>query len=151
MLKRLLEQQFDNPSPRERSILQVSSGFTYRYRMSAPPGEHVDADSITINGRRIGAADRVRVEASNFLVEGGNGYSVLREGVDKIVGISDIDALVQYFKAHSPKCCARAWTRSSGSATSTRWFSTSRRTRRSRLARRTASCAWTDPASRAES
>src|SRR5262249_17908898 len=27
MLKRLLEQQFDNPSPGERSILQVSNGF----------------------------------------------------------------------------------------------------------------------------
>src|SRR5262249_7195745 len=102
MLKRLLEQQFDNPSPGEKSVLQISNGFTYRYRASAPLGQHVDADSIAINGRRIGPADRVRVEASNFLVDGGGGYTVLREGTDKIAGMSDIDALVAYVKSHSP-------------------------------------------------
>ena len=102
MLKRLLEQQFDNPSPGEMNLLQVSNGFSYRYRSSAPAGQHVDADSITINGRRISAADRVRVEASNFLVEGGGGYTVLREGTEKVVGIPDVDALVEYFKTHSP-------------------------------------------------
>ena len=52
----------------------------------------MDADSIMINGRRIGPADRVRVEASNFLVEGGGGYGALREGTEKVVGIADIDA-----------------------------------------------------------
>jgi len=83
------------------NILQVSSGFSYRYRSSAPAGQHVDAESITIKGRRIGANDRVRVEASNFLVESG-GYIVLREGTDKVIGIPDIDALVEYFKTHSP-------------------------------------------------
>jgi len=102
MLKRLLEQQFDNPTPGEKSVLQVSSGFTYRYRASAPAGQHVDADSIAINGRRIGPADRVRIEASNFLVEGGGGYTVLREGTNKVAGVSDVDALVDYFKSHSP-------------------------------------------------
>ncbi len=102
MLKRLLEQQFDNPSPGEMNILQVSNGFSYRYRSSAPSGQHVDADSITINGRRIGATDRVRVEASNFIVDGGGGYPVLREGTEKVVGTLDIDALVEYFKTHSP-------------------------------------------------
>ena len=101
MLKRLLEQQFDNPSPGEMNLLQVSNGFSYRYRSSAPAGQRVDSDSITINGRRIGATDRVRVEASNFLVEGG-GYTVLREGTDKVIGVPDIDALVAYFKTHSP-------------------------------------------------
>src|SRR5207249_4897229 len=102
MLERLLEQQFDNPSPGEKSVLQVSSGFSYHYRASAPAGHHVDADSITVNGRRIGPADRVRVEASNFLVEGGGGYGALREGTEKVVGIADIDALVQYVRRRSP-------------------------------------------------
>lgn len=100
-LKRLLEQQFDNPSPGETNVLQVSNGFSYRYRSSAPAGQHVDADSITINGRRIGATDRVRVAASNFLVDGGS-YPVLREGTEKVIGVPDIDALVEYFKTHSP-------------------------------------------------
>jgi 5'-nucleotidase len=102
MIKRLLEQQFDNPAPGQRSILQVSTGFTYRYRANAPPGQHVDAESITLNGRRIDPGDLVRVEASDFLVGGGGGFSVLREGTDKIVGVADVDALVEYFKSRSP-------------------------------------------------
>jgi len=101
MLKRLLEQQFDNPSAGEMNVLQVSNGFSYRYRSSAPPGQHVDPDSIAVNGRRIGPTDRVRVEASNFLVDGG-AYAALREGTGKVIGTPDLEALVGYFKTHSP-------------------------------------------------
>jgi 5'-nucleotidase len=102
MIKQLLEQQFDNPRPGERSLLQVSHGFTYRYRLTAPPGQHVERDSIRLNGRPIAADERVRAEASDFLVGGGNGYRALGEGVDRIGGVADVDALVEYFKAHSP-------------------------------------------------
>ena len=102
MIKRLLEQQFDNPRPGSASILQVSSGFTYRYRMTAPAGQHVDVDSIMIDGRPIAAADRLRVATLDFLVEGGGGYPALGDGTDRLVGSADIDALVAYFKARSP-------------------------------------------------
>ncbi len=102
MLKRLLEQQFDNPTPGQRTMLQVSSGFTYRYKLTAPTGRHVDADSIAINGQPVAPTDRVRVEASDFLVAGGNDFSVFGEGTNKVVGDADLDALVAYFKAHSP-------------------------------------------------
>lgn len=102
MIKRLLEQQFDNPSPGERKILQVSSGFTYRYRLAAPAGQHVEADSLAIDGRAIAMADRVRVAANDFIAGGADGFSVLKEGTNKIASISDIDALVAYFKARSP-------------------------------------------------
>ena len=101
-IKQLLEQQFDNPRAGERSMLQVSRGFTYQYRLTAPPGQHVDRDSIRLNGRPIPANERVRVEASDFLVGGGNGYRALGEGVDRMSGVADIDALVEYFKGHSP-------------------------------------------------
>ena len=102
MIKRLLEQQFDNPRPGAASILQVSSGFTYRYRMNAAAGQHVDVASIMIGGRHIGPTDRVRVAAFDFLVDGGGGYTVLGEGTDKLAGVADIDALVEYFKTRSP-------------------------------------------------
>jgi 5'-nucleotidase len=102
MIKRLLEQQFDNPRPGANSVLQVSNGFTYRYRLSAPAGQRVDVASIMIGGRHIGPTDRIRVATLDFLVEGGGGYSVLGEGTDKLVGIADINALVAYFKARSP-------------------------------------------------
>jgi 5'-nucleotidase len=102
MIKRLLEQQFDNPSPGAARMLQVSSGFTYRYRWAAPAGQHVDADSIQLNGRHIAPQDHIRVAASDFLVGGGDGFTVFTESTDKLVMVSDIEALVDYFKAHSP-------------------------------------------------
>ena len=38
MIKRLLEQQFDNPKPGAAQMLQVSEGFTYRYRAERTTG-----------------------------------------------------------------------------------------------------------------
>ena len=102
MIKRVLEQQFDNPTSGARNLLQVSNGFTYRFRANAPPGQHVDAGSITINGRPIGPADRVRVEVIDFMVAGGSGYRVFGEGTEKVVGLVDLDALIAYFRTHSP-------------------------------------------------
>jgi 5'-nucleotidase len=102
MIRRLLEQQFDNPSPGARRILQVSSGFTYRYRSAAPAGQHVDADSIMLNGRQVASTDRIRVAASDFLLSGGDGFTVFTESTDRLVIVDDITALVDYFKARSP-------------------------------------------------
>ena len=102
MIKRLLEQQFDNPSRGATKMLQVSRGFSYRYRSAAPAGQHVEADSIQLNGRRIGPSDRIRVAASDFLVDGGDAFSVFAETTDRLAVITDIVALVDYFKARSP-------------------------------------------------
>jgi 5'-nucleotidase len=101
-IKRVLEQQFDNPIPGQHEILQVSEGFTYRYALNAQPGERVDPASIMIDGKPIGPADRVRVTANNFLVAGGDGFTTFAEGRGKVGGVPDVDALAEYFKAHSP-------------------------------------------------
>src|SRR4029077_9351583 len=98
-IKRLLEQQFEGSG---RNVLQVSSGFTYRYRASAPLGQRVDGESIAINGRRLAASDRIRVASLDFLIDGAGGFPLFREGTDRIVAIPDIDAMVAYFKTHSP-------------------------------------------------
>ena len=102
MIKRLLEQQFDNPGPGAARMLQVSAGFTYRYRPTAPAGQRVLADSIQLNGRPIAATDRIRVTASDFLINGGDAFTVFSESTDRVQGVSDIAALVDYFKARSP-------------------------------------------------
>jgi 5'-nucleotidase len=98
-IRRVLEQQFEAARP---NMLQVSRGFTYRYRSSAPAGQHVERESIVINGRRIAAGDRVRVASLDFLLDGAGGFPLFREGTDRIVVVADIDAMVAYFKAHSP-------------------------------------------------
>jgi 5'-nucleotidase len=101
-IRRILEQQFDNPSPGLTKFLPVSLGFTYTYRLNAASGSHVDAASIRVNGKIVGPADRLRVEASNFLVTGGDGFTVFREGIDQRDDDLDVDALVAYVHSHSP-------------------------------------------------
>ena len=102
MIKRLLEQQFGGLAAGTNRILQVSGGFTYRYKVNAPPGQHVAPASIMIGGRVIGPNDRVRVGTNQFLAEGGDGFTVFREGSDQLGGDIDVDALVTYFRIHSP-------------------------------------------------
>jgi len=100
MIRRLLEQQFDGRGGGQ--ILQVSEGFTYKYKSQAPAGEHVTPGSIAIHGHPVAPADRVRVAASDFLQDGGDGFTVFREASDIKAGPLDIDALVAYVTAHSP-------------------------------------------------
>ena len=39
---------------------------------------------------------------NNFLAEGGDGFVVLREGIERSTGNSDLTALVAWFEAMSP-------------------------------------------------
>ncbi len=98
----LLEQQFDNPSPGSKRILQVSKGFGYAWNESAPTGNKVDISSIKINGTAISPGSLYRVTVNNYLAEGGDNFAVLKAGVDRLGGAQDIDAFVNYFAAFSP-------------------------------------------------
>ncbi len=40
-IRRVLEQQWDNPSAGQRRIMQVSNGFTYSYNQTNPAGSRV--------------------------------------------------------------------------------------------------------------
>ena len=98
----LLEQQFDNPSPGSNRILQVSEGFTYEWSASATTGNKVDPTTIKINGVTVDPAAGYRVTVNSFLAAGGDNFSVLVEGTDRLGGEVDLDALVTYFGANSP-------------------------------------------------
>jgi len=98
----VLEEQFDNPNVGRNSILQVSSGFSYAWNESAPVGEKVDIDSIKINGTAIDPKGSYRVAANGFLADGGDNFIVFKSGTDRVCGISDLDAFVEYLQASSP-------------------------------------------------
>ena len=98
----LLEQQFDNPQAGGNRILQVSEGFSYTWDASAPTGDKVDASTITIGGVAVDPAATYRVTVNSFLSDGGDNFSVLSEGTDRLGGEVDLDALVTYFGANSP-------------------------------------------------
>lgn len=93
----LLEQQFNNPSAGQNRILQVSNGFTYSWSASAPGGSKVDPATIMINGTPIDLGTTYRVTVNSFLADGGDNFSVLTQGTNRLGGDVDLDALVNYF------------------------------------------------------
>jgi len=99
-IKTLLEQQWLNqPKPR---ILQISKGFAYTWDDKRQLGDFVAADGITLDDRPIDPAARYRVTVNSFLADGGDGFSVLKEGTKPHIGPSEVLALEDYFKANSP-------------------------------------------------
>jgi 5'-nucleotidase len=98
-LDALLEQQWQSGGTVTR-ILQPSASLTYTMNLSQPIGSRVS--DIKINGTPVTDTQAIRVAANNFLVGGGDGFSVFREGTDLWSGPLDIDALVTYFAAHTP-------------------------------------------------
>ena len=96
----LLEQQWvGQSSPR---ILQVSDGFTYTWDAAQPDGSKVDPLSIMINGAAVSPLTSYRVTVNSFLADGGDNFTVLTEGTERLGGEIDLDALVTYFGANSP-------------------------------------------------
>ena len=98
----VLEQQFDNPSVGANRILQVSAGFTYTWNAQSPTGSKVGPGSIQLNGQPIDPAGTYRVTVNSFLADGGDNFTVLRNGTDRVVGGLDIDAFTAYLGANSP-------------------------------------------------
>jgi len=99
-IKQLLEQQFDNPVAGQNRILQVSSSFSYAWSPSAPAGDRVR--DMRINGRPVIPSQNYRVTVNSFMADGGDDYSVLKQGKERLVGVTDIVALEAYFKERSP-------------------------------------------------
>ncbi len=98
----LLEQQFDNPEAGSRRVLQVSQGFGYTWDAAAPAGSKVNAGTIKINGAPLDPDGSYRITVNSFLAEGGDGFSVLVDGVDRFGGEIDLDALIAYFAGSGP-------------------------------------------------
>ncbi len=71
--------------------LAPSEGFTYRYDMRKPEGQRVF--DIRFNGQSLDPAARYRMTVNNFIAGGGDGYTVFKDGTDRVVGISDLEAL----------------------------------------------------------
>jgi len=96
-IRRVLEQQFDNPGPGQSRILQVSTGFTYSYDLTRPAGQRVS--DLALNGVPIDPAATYRVTMNSFLSTGGDNFTVFAEGTDEVVGPIDIDILEDYIAA----------------------------------------------------
>lgn len=115
-LKAVLEQQFDRcDDPQPDCVLQLSAGLRVKWVASEPKGERiVDVDwtpvdlaavppvvtgptqSIVNAGVVLEPARKWRVTVNSFLASGGDGYTTLVAGTERLGGVQDIDALAAY-------------------------------------------------------
>ena len=99
---RLLEQQWSGLNAgTNMKILQVSQGFTYSYNLTLA-GNKVIPGSVMLNGTAIDPLASYQVTMNNFLGDGGDNFSVFKEGKNTIGGMVDLDAFVAYLMSHDP-------------------------------------------------
>lgn len=96
-LRTVLEQQWARPGASDPSVLQVSSGFTYRWDEKQPKGSRVVPGSMKLDGVPVEANKTYRVVANNFLAEGGDNFPVFAKATNKVdTGMRDLDALIDH-------------------------------------------------------
>ena len=98
----LLESQFRDATQDDRWVLQVSRGFSYTWDAARPLGDRIDPSSILLDGVMVDPASTYRVTVNSFMAGGGDGFSVLKDGTDRIGGEIDLDAFIAYFTSASP-------------------------------------------------
>ena len=99
-IKAMLEQQWHDPTrPR---VLPASKGFAYSWDPTKPEGERVAAGSMKLNGMGIDPDTPYRVTVNNYLALGGDGFTVLKQGVKPQFGVYDDEALFAYFQKNTP-------------------------------------------------
>ncbi|HZI44349.1 MAG TPA: 5'-nucleotidase C-terminal domain-containing protein, partial [Ilumatobacter sp.] len=88
----LLEQQFQGGN----GVLQISASLTYDRNNSLPAGDRIS--NVRINGVPIDPAATYRVTVNNFLADGGDNYTVFKQGTNRFVGEIDLDAFARYIE-----------------------------------------------------
>jgi 5'-nucleotidase len=111
-IEQVLEQQFcGTNSPANGGFSRVllpSAGFSYEWSASAigaadcGSADAIDPDSITLGGTTIDPGATYRVTVNTFLADGGDGFTVLRDGTDRFGGPVDTDAFEAYLRAAEP-------------------------------------------------
>jgi 5'-nucleotidase len=80
----------------------------YTLRQAGTPGTAADpcagtkVENIVIGGVAVDPAATYRITVNSFLADGGDGFSVLTQGTNEVVGGPDLDALTSYFGANRP-------------------------------------------------
>jgi 5'-nucleotidase len=113
----LLEQQWGVAQPFPR-VLQVSNGFTYAHTFPLPLNRNLDQTkgaqfidsvrgrsyvvpgSVMIDGVAVNSSTSYRVTVNSFLADGGDTFTVLRDGANRLGGAVDTDALEAYLLAN---------------------------------------------------
>ena len=97
-LLRLLEQQWEGRATRSL-VLHVSEGFSYSWDAARPAGQRVLPGSATLQGEPIRPDAMYRIATNSYLAEGGDGFSVFKQGKNVQTGELDSVVLKLYFRA----------------------------------------------------
>lgn len=90
----LLEQQWVGQT--SARILKTS-GLRYTWNAAAPVGSRIVA--VYRNGVLIDTGAVYSITVNSFLADGGDNFLVLREGVNRVGGAVDLDALIAYIQS----------------------------------------------------
>ncbi len=103
---RLLEQQWESPQPAGNGrMLAFSKGFTYSWDASKPEGaapgtgSRIVPGSAKLNGVAIELDKTYRVTGNDYIANGGDNMSVMKEATNAQDGRLDLDFTRDYFKA----------------------------------------------------
>ncbi len=83
-----------------RRFAQVSNNFRFQFSQAADGTPTLT--SLTLDGQPLQDTKDYRVVVNNFMAEGGDDFSVFRQGRDKVSLGVDVDALVEWL-AENPK------------------------------------------------
>ena len=93
-VRELLEQQ-QRGGP-NAPLMSPSEGLTYRWSRLAPVGQR--AQDIRIQGQPLNETTTYRVTVNSFMAEGGDGYTVLQRGRQRLGGAQDLDAMLEHLR-----------------------------------------------------
>jgi 5'-nucleotidase len=119
-IRNVLEQQFVGClGQTTQRILQVSNGLKYSWSAAAAPCSKVTEltltptnltvvppvitaapETLVSGGVVLNPNKTYRVTVNNFLATGGDGFTVLKNGLNSLGGAQDIDALVSYLSGY---------------------------------------------------
>ena len=78
-------------------ILQISQGLTYTRTSAGASGQAGDLlSNVRLNGVPLVDGQTYRVTVNNFLADGGDNYTVLRQGTNRFYGEIDLIPSEQY-------------------------------------------------------
>lgn len=99
-IRSLLEQQWQGRSADNPKRLYVSQGFNYRYDPKLNLQQRIV--SMSLNGQAIEDKKLYAIVTNHFLADGGDAYTIFKQGINRRLLGSDIEALEDYLKS-TPK------------------------------------------------
>ncbi|MDW8490830.1 bifunctional metallophosphatase/5'-nucleotidase, partial [Acinetobacter sp. OYA S30] len=99
-IRDVLEQQWSGANANSPRILQPSKELSYQYAANTSVSPR--ASYIMVAGSPLVDTKVYRVTVNSFLADGGDNFTVLKEGQNRVGGGQDIDALESYVAKNSP-------------------------------------------------